>query len=87
MLSNHRRPRTSEIPGVTSALPAFWGLEEFKGCWEIEDWKETSLTQCKHCFTSVFCEAVISLRSSRPIRNSKKILHNCGMLNNKSYTV
>uniref|UniRef100_A0A2H1WCJ5 SFRICE_030505 n=1 Tax=Spodoptera frugiperda TaxID=7108 RepID=A0A2H1WCJ5_SPOFR len=27
----------------------------------------TSLTQRKRCFTSVFCEAVVSLRSSRPI--------------------
>uniref|UniRef100_A0A2H1VT14 guanylate cyclase n=1 Tax=Spodoptera frugiperda TaxID=7108 RepID=A0A2H1VT14_SPOFR len=28
----------------------------------------TSLTQRKRCFMSVFCEAVVSLRSSRPIR-------------------
>uniref|UniRef100_A0A2H1V5H3 SFRICE_020585 n=1 Tax=Spodoptera frugiperda TaxID=7108 RepID=A0A2H1V5H3_SPOFR len=28
----------------------------------------TSLTQRKRCFKSIFCEAVVSLRSSRPIR-------------------
>uniref|UniRef100_A0A2H1W4V3 SFRICE_028050 n=1 Tax=Spodoptera frugiperda TaxID=7108 RepID=A0A2H1W4V3_SPOFR len=35
----------------------------------------TSITQRKYCFTSVFCEAVVSLRSSRPIRAEAWLSH------------
>uniref|UniRef100_A0A2H1V826 SFRICE_031001 n=1 Tax=Spodoptera frugiperda TaxID=7108 RepID=A0A2H1V826_SPOFR len=41
----------------------------------------TSLTQRKRCFTSVFCEPVVSLRSSRPIRAKTWVSHT---LNNHS---
>uniref|UniRef100_A0A2H1VJB1 SFRICE_017615 n=1 Tax=Spodoptera frugiperda TaxID=7108 RepID=A0A2H1VJB1_SPOFR len=36
----------------------------------------TSLTQRKRCFTSVLCEALVSLRSSRPIRAEGWLSHN-----------
>ncbi|CAH1645303.1 unnamed protein product [Spodoptera littoralis] len=35
----------------------------------------TSLTRRKRCFTSVFCEAVVSLRSSRPIHAEAWLTH------------
>uniref|UniRef100_A0A2H1WTW1 SFRICE_033875 n=1 Tax=Spodoptera frugiperda TaxID=7108 RepID=A0A2H1WTW1_SPOFR len=35
----------------------------------------TSLTQRKRCSTSVFCETVVSLRSSRPIRAQAWLSH------------
>uniref|UniRef100_A0A2H1VHX4 SFRICE_001058 n=1 Tax=Spodoptera frugiperda TaxID=7108 RepID=A0A2H1VHX4_SPOFR len=36
----------------------------------------TSLTQRKRCFTSVFCSAVVSLRSSRPSNAEAWLSHN-----------
>uniref|UniRef100_A0A2H1VSK4 SFRICE_019104 n=1 Tax=Spodoptera frugiperda TaxID=7108 RepID=A0A2H1VSK4_SPOFR len=37
----------------------------------------TALTQCKRFFSSVFCEGVVSLRSSRPIRAEAWLSHSC----------
>uniref|UniRef100_A0A2H1W0I5 SFRICE_011117 n=1 Tax=Spodoptera frugiperda TaxID=7108 RepID=A0A2H1W0I5_SPOFR len=57
------------IRGVTCALSAFWGWLGKRGLGRgVTGPPVTSLTQRKRCFTSVFCETVVSLRSSRPIR-------------------
>uniref|UniRef100_A0A2H1WTT3 SFRICE_020705 n=1 Tax=Spodoptera frugiperda TaxID=7108 RepID=A0A2H1WTT3_SPOFR len=61
-------------------------LEIRKGCCEFGDWEEDgkgeigpaviSLTQQrKRCFTSAFREAVISLRSSQPVRAEAWLSH------------
>uniref|UniRef100_A0A2H1WP92 fumarate hydratase n=1 Tax=Spodoptera frugiperda TaxID=7108 RepID=A0A2H1WP92_SPOFR len=54
MVINRQRPWTLETPEALQGL----GIRP----------PVTSLTQRKRCFTSVFCEAVVPLRSSRPIR-------------------
>uniref|UniRef100_A0A2H1VU38 SFRICE_018634 n=1 Tax=Spodoptera frugiperda TaxID=7108 RepID=A0A2H1VU38_SPOFR len=62
---------------IVSRLPAFWelgiygllrnrGLERLQRGVIVIGPPVTSLTQRKRGFTSVFCEAVVSLRSSRP---------------------
>uniref|UniRef100_A0A2H1V289 SFRICE_003296 n=1 Tax=Spodoptera frugiperda TaxID=7108 RepID=A0A2H1V289_SPOFR len=65
---------TRNTTGVPSVLLAFWEVDGGSGIGSIDSqWNQgvigpsvTSLTQRKRCFTSVFCEAVVSLRSFVP---------------------
>uniref|UniRef100_A0A2H1VBH8 SFRICE_003003 n=1 Tax=Spodoptera frugiperda TaxID=7108 RepID=A0A2H1VBH8_SPOFR len=63
MVDNRHRP------WIPESLEALQGLSRNRGLVrEVFGPPVTSLTQCNRCFTSVFCEAVASHRSSRPIR-------------------
>ncbi|CAG9794848.1 unnamed protein product [Diatraea saccharalis] len=86
MVSDYRRPWT---PATPEGLQARWrplrdeyDLREGR----VEGWREGNRkglglryphshdeTQRKRCFTSVFCEAVVSLRSSRPIHAEARL--------------
>uniref|UniRef100_A0A2H1W130 SFRICE_038727 n=1 Tax=Spodoptera frugiperda TaxID=7108 RepID=A0A2H1W130_SPOFR len=67
LVSNHRRPWTSEtLEALHKCVARLLGNRGLgRG---VIGPPVTSLTQHKRCFTLVFCEAVVSLRSSRPIR-------------------
>ena len=69
---------TRNTRGITSALPALGNGEgdEGKG-WIMGLRYPHSLgeTQRRRCFTPVFCEAVVSLRSSRPIHAEAWLSH------------
>uniref|UniRef100_A0A2H1V025 SFRICE_019212 n=1 Tax=Spodoptera frugiperda TaxID=7108 RepID=A0A2H1V025_SPOFR len=75
MASNRRRPWTPETPKALQVRRRPFGGYEFKDYWENRGFVRglmrspvTSLTQRKRCFTSVFCEAVVSLRWSEARR-------------------
>uniref|UniRef100_A0A2H1V9Z3 SFRICE_008506 n=1 Tax=Spodoptera frugiperda TaxID=7108 RepID=A0A2H1V9Z3_SPOFR len=70
LIMNHRRPWTLETKEALQCVGSLLGVRNLRvfgesGIGKIEkggNW--ASLTQRKRCFTSVFCEAVVSLRSS-----------------------
>uniref|UniRef100_A0A2H1WDZ7 SFRICE_020825 n=1 Tax=Spodoptera frugiperda TaxID=7108 RepID=A0A2H1WDZ7_SPOFR len=76
MVSNRRRPCTLETPVALQVR--CWLFGGLLGNWGLGRlgtnifWDET---QGKRCFTSVFCEAVVSLRSSQPIRVEAWLSH------------
>uniref|UniRef100_A0A2H1VWI8 SFRICE_025092 n=1 Tax=Spodoptera frugiperda TaxID=7108 RepID=A0A2H1VWI8_SPOFR len=83
MISNRRCPWTLETPLQVRCRP--FGIRNLRVVLESGIGKigkggigppVTSLRQRKHCFTSVFGEAVVSLRSSRPIRVEAWLTHN-----------
>uniref|UniRef100_A0A2H1WAN5 SFRICE_023360 n=1 Tax=Spodoptera frugiperda TaxID=7108 RepID=A0A2H1WAN5_SPOFR len=71
MVSNRLRPWTHKTPERYKCVAGLLGVENLRGLRKIGRGiigpQITLLTQRKRCFILVFCEVVVSLRSSRPI--------------------